>query len=94
MLVSRSLQPKTIKKINTPKSLMINEKLIKKENKQLTFAVGAGGVPPNGNDNIPSNYKKPLSVETLKKIKESTKNMNKMPRKVFDIINKYSKNIK
>lgn len=94
MLVSRSLQPKTIKKINTPKSLMINEKLIKKENKQLTFAVGAGGVPPNGNDNIPSNYKKPLSVETLKKIKEFTKNMNKMTRKVFDIINKYSKNIK
>jgi len=94
MLVSRSLQPKTIKKINTPKSLMINEKLIKKENKQLTFAVGAGGIPPNGNDNIPSNYKKPFSIEALRKIQEFTKDMNKITRKCFDIINKYSKDIK
>ncbi len=94
MLVSRVMQPGMVKKVNTPKSLMINEKDIKKEPKQLVFAVGAGGVPPNGNDNMPAHFKKPLSVETLKKIREFTKDMNKLTHKGFDILNKYSKKIR
>lgn len=45
MLVSKVYQPRSIKKVNNPKSCLINEKPVPIQTKQLTFAVGAGGVP-------------------------------------------------
>lgn len=92
ILLPRTLRPKNIE-IRKPKSLLINEQIYKNEQKQLTFAAGSGGVPPSGND-FPSSFKKPLSKETLDKIKLFTKDMNKLTRKGFDIFNKYSKVIK
>lgn len=93
MLVSKIYQPRTVKNVSKPKSCLINEKSKEIKTKQLTFAIGAGGVPPSGND-FPSPFKKPFSIEALRKIQEFTKDMNKITRKCFDIINKYSKNIK
>lgn len=93
MLVSKVYQPRSIKKVNNPKSCLINEKPVPIQTKQLTFAVGAGGVPPSGDD-FPSAFKKPLSKETLAKIKILTKDMNKLTHKCFDIFNKYSKIVK
>ncbi|MBR1618963.1 hypothetical protein IJ674_03595 [bacterium] len=92
ILLPRTLRPKNIE-IRKPKSLLINEQIYKNEQKQLTFAAGSGGVPPSGDD-FPSSFKKPFSPEYIKKIHEITKDMNKLTRKGFDIINKYSKFIK
>ena len=92
ILLPRTLRPKNIE-IRKPKSLLINEQIYKNEQKQLTFAAGSGGVPPSGDD-FPSSFKKPFSPEYIKKIREITKDMNKLRRKGFDIINKYPKFIK
>ncbi len=90
MLVSKIYQPRTVKNVSKPKSCLINEKSKEIKTKQLTFAVGAGGVPPEGNDKFPSSFKKTFSAETLKKIRLFTKDKNKLTRKGFDILNKYS----
>ena len=94
MLVSKIYRPQVIKEVNKPKSCLISKKNKEINTKQLTFAVGAGGIPPSGNDKFPSPFKKPFSKESLDKIKMLTKDMNKLTRKGFDILNKYSKIIK
>ena len=91
IVVPRTLSPKSIKKVNTPKSLMINEKNYKNEPPKLRFAAGVGGIPPEGNDNLPSSIKKTMSPDELKKIIEITKDMNNFTRKAFDIFNKHFK---
>ena len=93
VVVPRILAPKTLTRDIKPKTYLIQDKVFEKEPKKLLVAAGVGGVPPSGDD-FPSPFKKPLSKETLDKIKLFTKDMNKLTRKGFDIFNKYSKVIK
>lgn len=93
IIIPRILAPRTLTDNIKPKTYLIQDKVPKKEPPKLFVAAGAGGIPPSGDD-FPSPFKKPFSKEELDKIKIFTKDMNKLTRKGFDIINKYSKVIK
>ena len=91
IVVPRTLSPKCTKMVNTPKSLMISEKLYKNEPSKLNFAAGVDGVPPEGDDNMSSFIKKEIPKDVLKKIVAMTKDINRYTRKAFDIFKNNSK---